>query len=59
MVRAELILLVSLEDLTRQISLLVSLSDADFVNWHLSALRVEWLSSREVVSIRLVVMLVN
>ena len=59
MVRAELILLVPLEDLTRQISLLISLSDADFVNRHLIALRVEWWSSREVVSIRLVVMLVN
>ena len=59
MVRAELIIVVALEDLTRHISLLVSLSDTDFVNRHLIALRDEWWSSREVISIRLVVMLVN
>ena len=59
MVRAELIILVALEDLTRHISLLVSLSDADLVNRHLIALHDERWSSREVVSIWLVVMLVN
>ena len=59
MVRAELIFVVALEDLARQISLLVSLSDADFVNRHLIALRDEWWSSSEVISIWLVVVLVN
>ena len=59
MVGTELIFVIPLEYLTRHISLLVSLSDTDFVNRRLIALRDERWGSLEVVSMRLVVMLVD
>ena len=54
-----MIIVVAREDLTQHISLLVSLSDTDFVNRDLIALRDVGWSSRGMVSIRLVVVLVD
>ena len=51
--------MITLEDLTRHISLLVSLLDTDFVNRYLIALRDVVRNSRGMVSMKLVVMLVD